>query len=180
MALAVGGVATSLAASPSTTTTGPTTGSILTPGAITPALVLDPVVKALDEAFDHGRMGAFGSRDITISSISGSSVTLTTADGWTRTINVTGSVELTKGGQSITLSDLAVGDQVRVVQTRNEDGTFTVTGIVVVVPSVGGTVSDVSSTGFGGSPVGTARCGRSRSTPRPSTSTDAGPARSRT
>ena len=57
-------------------------------------------------------------------------------------------VELTKGGQAIEVSDLEVGDQVRFSQTRNDDGTYTVDAIAVVVPSVRGTVSDVSSTGF--------------------------------
>ncbi len=46
------------------------------------------------------------------------------------------------------LSDLAVGDQVRFRQTRNDDGTYTVEALAVVVPSVRGEVSDVSSTGF--------------------------------
>ena len=75
-------------------------------------------------------------------------MTLTTDDGWTRTIAVTDSVALTKGGQTIALSDLAVGDQVRIEQTHNADGTYTVTGLAVVVPSVRGTVSDVTSSGF--------------------------------
>lgn len=75
-------------------------------------------------------------------------MTLTTDDGWTRTIAVTDSVALTKGGQTIALSDLAVGDQVRIEQTRNADGTYTVTGLAVVVPSVRGTVSDVTSSSF--------------------------------
>ena len=75
-------------------------------------------------------------------------MTLKTDDGWTRTIAVTDAVELTKGGQPIALSDLAVGDQVRFSQTRNDDGTYTVEAIAVVVPSVRGTVSDVSSSGF--------------------------------
>jgi hypothetical protein len=75
-------------------------------------------------------------------------VTLETDDGWTRTIAVTGSVELTKGGQAIQLSGLAVGDQVRFSQTRNADGTYTVEAIAVIVPSVRGTVSDMTASGF--------------------------------
>jgi hypothetical protein len=93
-------------------------------------------------------MGPGGFRDITVTSVSGSSVALTTSDGWTRTITVTDSVTLTKGGQTIAIGDLAVGDQVRIIQTRNDDGTVTVTGIAVVVPSARGTVSDVTSSGF--------------------------------
>ena len=142
--LAVGAVATSLAASPApslVTTTGG--AAILAPAAVLPAID--------DEAtgFDHGRLGGPGGfRDITVGAISGSNVTLTTDDGWSRTIAVTSSIELTKGGQTIELSDLAVGDSVRFSQTRNDDGTWTVAAIAVVVPSVAGTISEVSASGF--------------------------------
>jgi hypothetical protein len=148
MALAVGGVATALAANPSS---APTTGVSSLAGSgltLSPALLVDPAIDDLDEAFGHGRFGHGGFRDITIESISGSTVVLSTSDGWTRTITVNDSVELTKGGQTITLNQLAVDDQVRLLQTRNDDGTVTVTGLAVVVPSARGTVSDVSSSGF--------------------------------
>lgn len=153
VALAVGAVATSLAASPaqpptqvSTSTSGGTgaTGA----GGLAPALVLDPAIDPSGDAFDHGRNGGRGFNDITITAISGSNVSLKTDDGWTRTIAVTDAVDLTKGGQDIAVSDLAVGDEVRIHQTRNDDGTYTVEAIVVIVPSVRGEVSDVSSSGF--------------------------------
>jgi hypothetical protein len=141
VALAVGVVATSLAATPAPSASGSTSG--LDP---VPFLALDPGV---DEGFDlDHRFGGRGFREITIKAISGSNVTLATDDGWTRTIAVTDAVELTKGGQAIQLSGLAVGDQVRFSQTRNADGTYTVEAIAVVVPSVRGTVSDVSASGF--------------------------------
>ena len=145
-ALVVGVVATSLAASPAPSASGSTSGSTGAVGAV-PFAVLEP---GLDEgiALDHGRFGGLGFREIMISAISGSNVTLKTDDGWTRTIAVTDAVELTKGGQPIAVSDLAVGDQVRFSQTRNDDGSYTVEAIAVVVPSVRGTVIDVSSTGF--------------------------------
>lgn len=142
VALAVGAVATSLAATPPAGTPPTTTGAATWSAAAQPVL---------DEAgtFDHGRMGAReGFHDITIAAISGSSITLATDDGWTRTITITDGIELSKGGQEIALADLAVGDQVRIAQTRNDDGTYTVEAIAVVVPSVRGTVSDVSSGGF--------------------------------
>jgi hypothetical protein len=144
VALAAGAVATSLAASPAPSTSGSTSGlGVTIPG----PLLIEP---GLDEGIDldNGRFGGKGFRDITIKAISGSNVTLATADGWTRTIAVTGSVALTKGGQTIAVSGLKVGDQVRFSQTRNADGTYTVDAIAVVVPSVRGTVSDVSSSGF--------------------------------
>ncbi|HEX6867519.1 MAG TPA: DUF5666 domain-containing protein [Candidatus Limnocylindrales bacterium] len=145
VALAVGAVATSLAATPPTS--GGATGAV--PGGAALTIAADPSVVEDDLSFDHGRLGGPGGfRDITISAISGSSVTLTTDDGWTRTITVTDAVDVTKGGQTIAVSDLKVGDEVRIAQTRNDDGTYTVEAIAVVVPSVHGTVSDVASSGF--------------------------------
>jgi hypothetical protein len=145
VALAVGVVATSLAATPAPSATGSTNTS--TTGLNPAPFLLDP---AVDEeiGLDLQRLGGKGFRDITIKAISGSNVTLATDDGWTRTLAVTGSVEITKGGQAIQLSGLAVGDQVRFSQTRNADGTYTVEAIVVIVPSVRGTVSDASASGF--------------------------------
>lgn len=153
VALAVGAVATSLAASPAQ---APTPGSTVTTGGngaggvggLAPAAVLDRLIDGSDTAFDHGRFGGPGFNDITITAISGTNVSLKTDDGWTRTIAVTDAVDVTKGGQDIAVSDLAVGDEVRIHQTRNDDGTYTVEAIVVVVPSVRGEVSDVSSSGF--------------------------------
>lgn len=147
-ALAIGVVATSLAASPAPSTSGSTNGTTSgsTNGQVAPFAALDPTNdEALD--LDHGRFGK-GFRDITIKSISGSNVTLATDDGWTRTIAVTSSVALTKGGQTITVAGLAVGDQIRFEQTKNADGTYTVNALAVVVPSVRGTVSGVSASDF--------------------------------
>jgi co-chaperonin GroES (HSP10) len=69
-------------------------------------------------------------------------------DGWTRTIAVGPSTKITKGGQTIALADLKVGDQVRFQQAHESDGTYTITAIEVVLPQVSGTVGAVSSNGF--------------------------------
>lgn len=144
-ALAVGVVATSMAASPAPAATG-STSTATTRAPLTPFLALEP---STEEAFDldHQR-GGKGFRNIRITAIRGSNVTLATDDGWTRTIAVTDSVEITKGGEAIELSGLAVGDQVRLRQIRGDDGSYTVEAIAVVVPSVRGTVSEVSASGF--------------------------------
>lgn len=103
----------------------------------------------------HGPLGGpgdwhagVGFGDITITAINGSSVSLKTADGWTRTITVGTSTTITKGGQTITLSDLSVGDQIHLRETRDSSGTFTVTAIDVVVPQEAGTVSATTADGF--------------------------------
>jgi Domain of unknown function (DUF5666) len=137
--LVVVAAATSMAASPapSGTTNGP----------LSAALGGDP---ALDGplGFDGRRFGRHGFGDITITAISGNEVTLGTPDGWRRTITVTDAMNLTKGGQDIAVGDLKVGDSVRFRQVRNDDGTYTVTDLAVVVPTIRGQASAVTSSGF--------------------------------
>jgi hypothetical protein len=93
---------------------------------------------------DFGGFGRFGFRDITITAINGSDLSLKTEDGWTRTITVTSTTTITKGGATITVGDLAVGDQIAFAQDRATDGTYTVTAIKVVLPSVVGEVTAIS------------------------------------
>ncbi len=85
-----------------------------------------------------------GFREITITAITGSNIALETTDGWTRTISLASDTVLMKGDARITLSDLKVGDQVRIRQTRQDDGSFKVTELHVVLPHAGGKVSAVS------------------------------------
>lgn len=86
-------------------------------------------------------IGRHGFGQITITAISGSNLSLRTVDGWTRTIAVSGSTAITKGGQEVGIGDLEVGDQIRFRQTRNDDGTFTINAIDVVLPHVAGEVT---------------------------------------
>jgi hypothetical protein len=92
-----------------------------------------------------GPGGLIGLRQLTISAISGSDVTVSTQDGWTRTINVGATTQITRAGQTIAIGDLKVGDEVRLQQERNADGTFTITAIEVVLPRVTGQVSATTS-----------------------------------
>jgi hypothetical protein len=89
------------------------------------------------------KLGRFG--DITITSIDGSNVSLKTDDGWTRTITVDSSTTITKGGQTIALGDLKVGDQIVFGETKASDGTYTIDQIRVVLPVVGGQVTAVGT-----------------------------------
>ncbi len=137
--LVVVAAATSMAATPTPSGSAGNSGNV--------ALGGDP---ALDGpiAFDGGRFGRHGFRDITITAISGNDVTLGTPDGWRRTITITDAMNLTKGGQDIAVGDLKVGDSVRFRQVRNDDGSFTVTDLAVVVPTIRGQASAVTSSGF--------------------------------
>jgi hypothetical protein len=135
--------AVTLGASPAPSTTGgsnaqpnagPSFGQRLGPG---PAL---------------GRKGPLARRmgfgPITITAIDGANVSLKTADGWTRTIMVPSTATIQKGGQKASLGDLKVGDTVRFNETRNSDGTFTITELDVVLPRVAGSVTAVTDSGF--------------------------------
>jgi uncharacterized protein DUF5666 len=80
---------------------------------------------------------------ITITAISGSDISLETEDGWTRTITVDDGTEYARSGDGIGLADLAVGDRIGFRQTLEDDGTWTIDAIVVILPHVGGEVTAV-------------------------------------
>ena len=93
--------------------------------------------------FGFGGRGGFGFGGITITAINGSNLSLKTEDGWTRTIAVTSATAITRVGKTIALGDLKVGDQVKFRQDRATDGSFTITAINVILPSISGTVTKV-------------------------------------
>ena len=123
--------------------------SVSSNGAQPSAAAGDPSTGKPDRVRDHAAKGdrlggrAFGR--ITITAISGSSVSLATEDGWTRTITVTAEASITKGGEKAALADLKVGDIVRLGQKRNDDGTWTVTALAVVLPQTAGKVTAVGA-----------------------------------
>ena len=84
---------------------------------------------------------------VTVSSVNGSTVSLATDDGWTRDLD-TANVAITLDTDTLSAVDLAAGDQVLVVQVRNANDTYTVTGLQLILPEVTGTVSDVTAEGF--------------------------------
>lgn len=88
--------------------------------------------------FGHGMGG------ITITAISGSKLSLETADGWTRTITVDAGTTYSRSGDTIALGDLAVGDEIAFRQTREDDGSWTIDAIAVILPHVAGEVTAVS------------------------------------
>jgi hypothetical protein len=142
------GVVAAMGASPapSPATDQTTSGTGADPSA--PAASASPGTKTPsrlrpDLAGPIGAIGGFGRSDITITAVAGSSITLKTDDGWTRTITVTSATTITKGGATIAVGDLAVGDHVRFHQERATDGTYTVTAIGVVLPTVVGQVSAI-------------------------------------
>jgi len=92
----------------------------------------------------HGPAGPGpGKGPITIRAISGSQLSLATEDGWTRTITAGPDTTITKGGVKIGVGDLKSGDEIRFRQTRNDDGTYTISAIEVPTPRAGGEVSAI-------------------------------------
>ena len=88
-----------------------------------------------------GRGMGFGG--ITITEISGNSISLKTEDGWTRTITVDSGTTYTRSGATIALGDLKAGDAIGFRQTLESDGTWWIDAITVILPRAGGTVSKI-------------------------------------
>ena len=86
-------------------------------------------------------------RLVTVTAVNGSTVSLITKDGWTRDVD-TAYVVITLDGDTLTPADLAVGDSVRVDQTRNANDTYTITGLEVVLAEVAGIVTTVGTDSF--------------------------------
>ena len=94
--------------------------------------------------WEMGGRGGMRSGNITITAISGSSISLRTTDGWTRTITPDSGTTVQKGGATAALADLKVGDEIQFKETRETNGTYTIDAITVIPPHAGGTVSAIS------------------------------------
>jgi hypothetical protein len=134
--LAIGILAAGATASPGATLAAGTDGSTTVAGG----------VPFLGRGGDGpGRFGGgpgFGGIEIT--AVSGSKISLATVDGWTRTITVDDGTTYAKGADTIALKDLAVGDEIRFQQTREDDGTWTIDAVAVIPPHAGGNVTAIS------------------------------------
>ena len=86
--------------------------------------------------------GRFG---VKVTAVAGTSVSLATDDGWTRTITLSAQTTITRGGQPATVADVKVGDDIRFAERRNTDGTYTVTALAIVLPQTAGTVTAVGA-----------------------------------
>lgn len=151
--LLVVGVMSAMGASPSPSTgTDPSTSPAPSAGSSAkPAIPNnDPNVDGPRFGFGFGRHGdggpggfGVGFGGVTITAINGSNISLKTDDGWTRTITATSDTTITRAGTTITVSDLKVGDEISFRQQRQDDGTYTITEIRLVIPTVVGEVTKV-------------------------------------
>jgi len=83
---------------------------------------------------------------ITIAARDGSTLSLKTEDGWTRQITIASDTVITRAGATIAVADLKAGDVIAFRQTRNDNGTYKIVEVRVIVPQVAGEVTAVSST----------------------------------
>ena len=88
-----------------------------------------------------GRGIGFGG--ITITAISGNTISLKTEDGWTRTITVDSGTTYTRSGATIALGDLKVGDEIGFRQTLESSGSWSIDSIAVILPREGGQVTKI-------------------------------------
>jgi hypothetical protein len=86
-------------------------------------------------------------RTVEVTAVDGTNLTLQTDDGWTRTVDTT-AVAITLDADTLAASDLKAGDRVQVIQVRNANDTYTITGLALVLPEVTGTARAVTETGF--------------------------------
>lgn len=83
-------------------------------------------------AHGPGSNGSGGQRQcdaLTVSSVSGNTITAKAADGSTVTIHTTASTKYTKGGQSVAASAVTAGSQIHVEGAKNSDGSINATQI---------------------------------------------------
>lgn len=143
--LVVVGVVAAMGASPAPTGSTANPGTITTPEA--PSNGTEPgngPPGKFGLEFRGGGPGQGGFRDITIGAINGSSLSLKTDDGWTRTIAIESTTTISKSGQTIAVGDLKVGDQIVFRESKATDGSYTITAIQVVLPVVAGQVTAVN------------------------------------
>lgn len=84
---------------------------------------------------------------VEVTAVDGANVTLQTDDGWTRTVDTT-NVAITLDADTLAASDLKAGDRVQVIQVRNANDTYTITGLAVVLPEATGPIGEITETGF--------------------------------
>jgi hypothetical protein len=144
--LLIGAAGFALAASPTPASPGASGAPAASPGTGARHADREPSAGAglrgrLGDLLGPGR--GFGA--IHVTAIQGSSVSLATDDGWTRTITLGSSTKVMKAGAAISAGDLKVGDQVRIAETKAADGSYTIDRIQVVLPSVAGQVTAKSA-----------------------------------
>ena len=90
------------------------------------------------------RAGARHGGALTVSSVSGQTLTTKDASGATVTVKVSGSTQYTRLGKTTSLSAITAGETIHVRGTRNSDGSITAARVEIAVPSYSGQVTAIS------------------------------------
>jgi hypothetical protein len=86
-----------------------------------------------------------------VTSVSGTTITLTGFDGAAHTVVVTGQTRYQKAGASAALSDVTVGTAIVAAGTLDSSGTLTAVRVAIRVPTVAGEVTVVNGSSNGSS-----------------------------
>lgn len=89
----------------------------------------------------HRRVG-----ELTVSSVSGQTITTKDASGATVTLKVSSSTQYTRLDKTVSLSAITAGEMIHADGTRNSDGSITASRVDIEVPTYGGQVTAISGT----------------------------------
>lgn len=93
--------------------------------------------------YGHGP-GQEQGEGLTVTSVSGQTITATQPSGASVTVKVTSSTVYTRAEKTISLSDIKAGDVIHAIGTRNSDGSITATRVEIELPHYDGQVKSIS------------------------------------
>ena len=83
---------------------------------------------------------------LTVSSVSGNTITAKRGDGTSVTVHTTSSTRYMRAGKTVDSSAVKAGMQIAVQGTRNSDGSIAASTINIVLPQAGGKITAISGT----------------------------------
>jgi hypothetical protein len=89
-------------------------------------------------------MGPGRAGSLTVSGVSGQTITAKRPDGVSVTVRVSASTQYTRAGKAVSLSAITAGEAIHVMGQRNSDGSIAATHVDIALPRVGGTVTAIS------------------------------------
>lgn len=85
-----------------------------------------------------------GRGPLTVSSVSGNTITAKQSDGTSVTIHTTSSTRYTRAGKTVDSSQVKAGTQIAVQGTRNSDGSIAASTVNIVLPHAQGKITQIS------------------------------------
>ncbi len=85
-----------------------------------------------------------GRGPLTVSSVSGNTITAKQSDGTSVTIHTTSSTRYTRAGKTVDSSQVKAGTQIAVRGTRNSDGSIAASVVSIVLPHAQGQITQIS------------------------------------